>query len=71
MELSSPRRELVLGETSRRRTNATVKRFLCTLEPSGCLYCASENDGEPRCGDAIAGEGKALRMVELKVSVGG
>lgn len=40
--------------------------------PSGCLYCAAENEsapGEPRCGDVIAGEGKALRMVELKVPV--
>lgn len=37
--------------------------------PSGCLYCASENNGEPRCGDQIAGEGRALRLVELKVPI--
>jgi len=40
--------------------------------PSGCLYCASENEddpGQPRCGDVIAGEGRALRLVELKVPV--
>lgn len=37
--------------------------------PSGCMYCASENEGEPRCGDEIAGEGRALRMVELKVPI--
>lgn len=35
--------------------------------PSGCLYCASENDGKPRCGDSLAGEAKALRLVDLKV----
>lgn len=35
--------------------------------PSGCLYCASENDGEPRCGDELAGEAKALKLVDLKV----
>ena len=54
------------------RTNSTdMFEPVEDCPPSGCLYCASENDGEPRCGDAIAGEGKALRMVELKVSVGG
>lgn len=34
--------------------------------PSGCLYCATENDGEPRCGDPLAGEAKALKFVDLK-----
>jgi DNA repair photolyase len=34
--------------------------------PSGCLYCASENGGEPRCGDALAGEAKAVRLVDLR-----
>lgn len=35
---------------------------------SGCLYCAAESeDGKPRCGDELAGEGKALRLVDLKV----
>lgn len=33
--------------------------------PSGCLYCAEENHGNPRCGDRIAGEGRALRFNEL------
>lgn len=36
--------------------------------PSGCLYCADENAGEPRCGDALAGEAKALKLVDLKVA---
>lgn len=34
--------------------------------PSGCLYCADENEGEPRCGDALAGEAKAIQLVDLK-----
>lgn len=37
--------------------------------PSGCLYCASENGGEPRCGDETAGEAKALRLVDLKMPI--
>lgn len=37
--------------------------------PTGCLYCAAENDGKPRCGDPVAGEGKALRMGELKLPI--
>lgn len=35
--------------------------------PSGCLYCASENGGESRCGDALASNAQALRLVDLKV----
>jgi len=34
--------------------------------PSGCLYCAAENDGEPRCGDVLAGEAPALKMTDLR-----
>lgn len=37
--------------------------------PSGCLYCASENNGEPRCGDQIAGEARAVKLVELKLPI--
>jgi len=37
--------------------------------PTGCMYCAAENEGAPRCGDELAGEGKALRLVDLKVSI--
>lgn len=37
--------------------------------PSGCLYCAAENEGKPRCGDTLAGEAKALRLVDLKVPI--
>ena len=38
--------------------------------PSGCLYCAEENDGKPRCGDELAGEANALRFVDLKLPIG-
>jgi DNA repair photolyase len=34
--------------------------------PSGCLYCASENNGEPRCGDADLGAAKAIRAADYK-----
>lgn len=39
---------------------------LSACPPSGCLYCASENEGQPRCGDDLAGEAKALKLVDLK-----
>ncbi len=38
--------------------------------PSGCLYCASENGGEARCGDALAGEANAVRYADMKVPIG-
>lgn len=38
--------------------------------PSGCLYCASENDQKPRCGDDLAGEANALKISDLKVPIG-
>jgi DNA repair photolyase len=37
--------------------------------PSGCLYCASENDGVPRCGDKLAGEAMALKLIQLTIPV--
>jgi DNA repair photolyase len=37
--------------------------------PSGCLYCASENNGEPRCGNELAGQAKALKLVDLKLPI--
>lgn len=56
-----------------RDSEAEDFRPLEECPPSGCLYCASENNGEPRCGDKLAGEAKALRLVDLKTpfSVGG
>lgn len=38
--------------------------------PSGCLYCASENEGKARCGDDLAGEANAVRAADLKVPIG-
>jgi hypothetical protein len=38
--------------------------------PSGCLYCASENDGQARCGDELAGEAHALKLKDMKVPIG-
>ena len=38
--------------------------------PSGCLYCASENEGKARCGDDLAGEAAALKLVDLKKPIG-
>lgn len=38
--------------------------------PSGCLYCADENEGKPRCGDELAGDAVALRYADLKIPMG-
>jgi DNA repair photolyase len=41
--------------------------------PSGCLYCADENEedpGKPRCGDELAGQANALQFKDFKQSVG-
>lgn len=38
--------------------------------PSGCLYCADENEGEPRCGDELAGQANAVRWSDLKQPIG-
>lgn len=36
--------------------------------PSGCLHCAAENEGKPRCGDELAGQAKALKLVDLRTA---
>ena len=38
--------------------------------PSGCLYCAKENDGEARCGDELMGQAPALVFKDLKQPIG-
>lgn len=38
--------------------------------PSGCLYCASENEGKARCGDELAGQANAVRYADLKLPIG-
>jgi DNA repair photolyase len=37
--------------------------------PTGCLTCAEDNSGEPRCGSELFGSAKALRMSDLKQPV--
>lgn len=37
--------------------------------PSGCLSCADDNQGEPRCGSALFGSAKALRLPDFRKSV--
>ena len=54
----------------RRKSGKEMFRPVEECPPSGCLYCASENDGEARCGDVLAGEATALRAVDLKVPIG-
>jgi hypothetical protein len=39
--------------------------------PSGCLTCADDNAGKPRCGSELFGAAKALRMPDLKQPVYG
>lgn len=34
--------------------------------PSGCLYCAAENDGEARCGNDMLGAANAMRASDYK-----
>lgn len=37
--------------------------------PSGCLTCADDNGGKPRCGSELFGQAKALRSPDYKHSV--
>lgn len=34
--------------------------------PTGCLHCADDNDGKPRCGSELFGAAKALRSPDFK-----
>jgi hypothetical protein len=34
--------------------------------PSGCLHCADDNGGKPRCGSELLGAAKALRQPDLR-----
>lgn len=34
--------------------------------PSGCLTCASDNGGAPRCGNELLGSAKALRAADYR-----
>jgi len=48
--------------------NSTDRKFRPVIHcpPSGCLYCASDNGGEPLCGNTLAGEAPALRMADFR-----
>lgn len=37
--------------------------------PTGCLHCADDNDGKPRCGSELFGAAKALRSPDFKKPV--
>lgn len=37
--------------------------------PTGCLSCADDNGGAPRCGNELFGQAKALRASDLRVPV--
>lgn len=37
--------------------------------PTGCLACADDNAGEPRCGSALFGSAKALRLPDFRKSI--
>lgn len=37
--------------------------------PSGCMYCADDNDGKPRCGSELFGAAKALRAPDFKKQI--
>jgi DNA repair photolyase len=41
-------------------------RPLGECPPSGCLSCSDGNRGVPRCGSALLGEAKALRIADLR-----
>lgn len=53
-----------------RRTASEPFTPLEECPPSGCLYCASENDGKARCGDELAGQAVAVRYADLKTPIG-
>ncbi len=52
--------------------NSDTENFVPVEEcpPSGCLYCASENDGKARCGDELAGQANAVRLADMKMPIG-
>jgi DNA repair photolyase len=49
-----------------RRTTAERFAPLEDCPPSGCLHCADNNDGKPRCGSDLLGAAKALRLPDLR-----
>lgn len=37
--------------------------------PTGCLHCADDNEGKPRCGSELFGSAKALRSPDFKHAI--
>lgn len=53
-----------------RNSSSEMFREVEECPPSGCMYCASENDDQPRCGDELAGAAPALRFADMKAPIG-
>lgn len=53
-----------------RNSESELFRPVEECPPSGCLYCASENEGVPRCGDELAGQANAVRSADLRHPIG-
>ena len=53
-----------------RQDDKTKFKPIDECPPSGCLYCADENEGKPRCGDELAGEARAVRYSDMKIPIG-
>lgn len=49
-----------------RRTPESPFTEIAECPPSGCLTCASDNGGEPRCGSELLGAAKALKLSDLR-----
>lgn len=52
-----------------RQTTDTIFLPVPECPPTGCLVCADENEGKPRCGSETFGAAKALRTTDLKEPV--
>lgn len=56
-----------------RKTENEKFQPLDECPPSGCLYCADENEenpGKARCGDELAGQAAALKFPDLRQPIG-
>lgn len=62
------------GQTNAMYTRDTLDqpfRLIEACAPSGCLSCASDNGGQPRCGDLTAGRALAKSFKDFKQPIGG
>lgn len=61
------------GQTNAMYTRHSLEEPFHLVEncaPSGCLNCATDNGGQPRCGDALAGLAKAKVWKDFKQPIG-